>query len=291
MQNVWNTRVKSERQQALLALIGAATLWSLGGLFIKSVNWNPVAIAGMRSAIAALLMWVIKRKFSFNWSATQLWGAVAYASTVILFVTANKMTTAANAILLQYSAPIYVALLSSWFLGERTTKLDWVTIGVVFCGMILFFVDNLSVGNMLGNIIAIFSGVAFAALTLLSRKQKDGSPLESLFLGNVLTAIIGLPFMFQSMPSTKSWMFLGLLGVVQLGFSYILYAFAMKHVTALEGILIPIIEPVLNPIWVLIFLHEVPSRWAIVGGMIVLAGVTARCVIAVIQEKQRVKVS
>jgi drug/metabolite transporter (DMT)-like permease len=275
-----------ERRKAMTALIATAALWSLGGLLIKSVAWNPVAIAGMRSAIAALLMFLYKRKFQFTWSPVQIGGAVAYAATVILFVTANKLTTAANAILLQYSAPIYVALISYWFLGERISRLDWAAIALVIGGMVLFFVDNLSAGGMWGNIIAVLSGVTFAALTLLSRKQKDGSPLESLFLGNLCTALIGLPFMFQSLPDARSWMMLAVLGVVQLGFSYILYAYAMKHVTALEGILVPVIEPILNPIWVMLFLGEVPGRWACIGGVIVLAAVTGRCAIAAVRERR-----
>ena len=275
-----------ERHKALLCLVGTALLWSLGGLLIKSVAWNPVAIAGMRSAIAAVLMFLYKRKFNFTWSKTQIAGAVAYAATVILFVSATKLTTAANAILLQYTAPIYVALLGQWFLGERATRLDWLTIVVVSGGMILFFLDNLTAGNLFGNFIAILSGVAFAALTMLSRKQKDGSPLESLFLGNVLTALIGLPFMLQTMPDSRSWLALAALGLLQLGLSYILYAYAIKHVTALEGILIPIIEPTLNPVWVWLVLGERPGRWAFVGGAIVLLAVTGRCVLSVLQKRE-----
>jgi len=274
------------RRKALLFLVATATLWSLGGLLIKSVAWNPVAIAGMRSAIAAALMYFYKRKFQFTWSKAQIGGAVAYAATVILFVTATKLTTAANAILLQYTAPIYVALFGQWFLGERASRLDWLTIAVVGAGMILFFLDNLSAGHFVGNLIAILSGVAFAALTLLSRKQKDGSPLESLFLGNLLTALIGLPFMLQAMPDGQSWLALLALGVVQLGFSYILYASAIKHVTALEGILIPIIEPILNPVWVWLVFGEMPGKWAFIGGTVVLVAVTGRCVIGALQERE-----
>ncbi len=280
---------QSLRHQALWFLAGAALLWSLGGLFIKSVAWNPIAIAGMRSAIAAFVMFLYKRKFEFNWSKAQIAGAIAYTSTVILFVSANKLTTAANAILLQYSAPIYVAMMGQWFLNERTTKLDWLTIGVVCGGMLLFFLDNLSAGNLWGNVLAILSGVAFASLTVLSRKQKDGSPLESLFLGNLLTACIGLPFMLQSMPDGKSWLVLILLGTVQLGLSYILYSIAIKQVTALEGILVPIIEPILNPLWVWLLLGEKPGQWALVGGTIVLVAVTARCILVALHERKNIE--
>jgi drug/metabolite transporter (DMT)-like permease len=144
--------------------------------------------------------------------------------------------------------------------------------------MVLFFVDDLSKGGFWGNIIAILSGIAFAGMALFLRKQKDHSPLESVFLGNILTFVIGLPFMMHSAPDARGWLGLVLLGVFQLGCSYILYAEAIKHVTALEGILIPILEPVLNPIWVFLLLGERPGKWAITGGIIVLVSVTLRCV-------------
>jgi len=275
------------RKKAFLQLIVTALLWSLGGLLIKWVNWPPLAIAGMRSAIAAVLMVLWCRPLRFNWSFPQLGGAAAYAATVILFVTANKMTTAANAILLQYTAPVYVGLFGWWFLGEKTTKLDWLTIAFTLGGMVLFFQDNLTVGNMFGNLVAIGSGVAFAGLAMFTRKQKDGSSLESMLLGNILTALIGFPFMLGSSPGTQGWIGLVLLGVFQLGLSYILYSKAMKYLTALEGILIPVLEPVLNPVWVFIFLGEKPGPWALVGGLVILITVTARCVIGEIQSHRR----
>jgi drug/metabolite transporter (DMT)-like permease len=265
-----------QRRQAILFLIIASVLWSLGGLLIKLINWNALAIAGMRSAVAALILLVYVRRPHFHWSFDQIGGAVAYALTVTLFVIANKLTTAANAILLQYSAPIYVALFGAWFLGEKTNRLDWITIIFVIGGMTLFFLDDLTGGGWRGNICAIMSAVSFAWLVLFLRKQKDGSPFESVLLGNLVAALIGLPFMFESMPDAKSWLGLLLLGVFQLGLSYIFYAAAIKHVSALEAILIPVLEPLLNPIWVFLLLGETPGWWAVVGGTIVLVAVTAR---------------
>jgi drug/metabolite transporter (DMT)-like permease len=268
------------KQRAVIYLIITALLWSTGGSLIKMVAWNPMAIAGTRSVIAALVMLAFRRRMSFNWGFAQLGGAVCYAGTVIFFVAATKLTTAANAILLQYTAPIYVALLSYWFLRERITRSDLVTIFAAFGGMILFFLDNLSKGAFWGNIIAILSGIAFAGTALFLRKQKDHSPLESVFLGNILTFLIGVSFMVRPLPDTSGWFGLILLGVFQLGVSYILYAEAIKHVTALEGILIPILEPILNPVWVFLLIGEVPGNWAIVGGIIVLISVTLRCISA-----------
>jgi len=273
-----------KRYRAIIFLLIAATLWSSGGLLIKLVSWNSVAIAGLRSLIAVLVLLVFFRHSRLSWSLSQIGGAVAYAVTVTLFVMATKLTTAANAILLQYTAPIYVALLGAWFLGEMTQWFDWITILVVIGGMALFFFDHLTTGNLLGNGCAILSGLSFSFLILFLRKQKNESPLGSIILGNLLTGLIGLPFMFKSMPSPMSWVGLILLGVVQLGLSYVLYSEAIKHVTALEAVLLSGIEPILNPIWVFLILGEVPGKWALVGGFIVFISVTARCVIAALRK-------
>jgi drug/metabolite transporter (DMT)-like permease len=256
--------------------LAAGVLWSLGGLLIKWVEWNPLAIAGARSAIAAVVILAIVRRPRITWSLAQVGGAMAYAATVILFVAATKLTTAANAILLQYTAPVYAALFGWWFLGERVTWGDWITIAVVIGGMLLFFLDRLTVGGMWGNVLALASGITYAGLATLLRKQKDGSPLESVLMGNILTALIGLPFMFQGAPGGSTWVGLILLGVFQLGLSYVLYSEAVKRITALEAILVPVVEPILNPIWVLLVMHEAPGRWAILGGVVVLGAVTGR---------------
>ena len=256
----------------------AALCWSLGGLLIKSVAWPPLAVAAGRGFIAAAFLAAFAPRFRFTWSAAQIGGAIAYASTTVLFVTANKLTTAANAILLQYTAPVWIALFGAWFLGERATRADWATIAVVFGGMALFFCDDLRLSGVTGNLVALASGVAFASMTLLLRKQKDTSAVESIFLGNLLAGVIGLPFIVQSglLPNTGSWIALGLLGTVQLGFSYLLYSRAIRHVTALEAVLIPVIEPILNPVWVLLMLGERPGPLSLLGGVIVLTAVTLR---------------
>jgi drug/metabolite transporter (DMT)-like permease len=273
--------MKNAAHTRAVGLMAAAALcWSLGGLLIKSVAWPPLAVAGGRGFIAAAFLAVFAPRFRFTWSAAQIGGAVAYAATTILFVTATKLTTAANAILLQYTAPVWIALFGAWFLGERATRGDWLTIAIVFGGMGLFFCDDLRLAGLTGNLIALASGVAFASMTLLLRKQKDTSAEESIFLGNLLAGIVGLPFMIsaQTCPNTRGWIALALLGIVQLGVSYLLYARAIRHITALEAVLIPVIEPILNPIWVLLVLGERPGPLSMVGGAIVLSAVTARTV-------------
>lgn len=285
------TEITPKRSLALFLLAVTAVMWSLGGLLIKLVNWNPIAIAGGRSLIAAalILLFIKKPDFKFNW--LKFASAFVYAATVIAFVCATKLTTAANAIVLQYTAPIYVAIFGAIFLKEKVRKHDVITIIVVLGGMLLFFVEKLSPGGMLGNMLAIFSGVTFAFVALLLRLQKDDSPLDRIFWGNILTAVIALPFMFQSAPDAKSVLGISLLGIFQLGFSYILFSIAIKNVSALEAVLIPVIEPVMNPIWVALVVHEVPGIYSLIGGGIVLTAITIRCVYTYFLSKKQQEVT
>lgn len=264
------------RKKALIYLIIASLLWSTGGLFIKLVSWNPMAIAGARSGIAALVMMLYLRKPVKSLGKVKLLGASSYTLLVILFVTANKLTTSANAILLQFTAPIWVALFSRWFLKEKTQKSDWITIAVVMWGMILFFIGDLGSGNITGNFVAVLSGVAMAGVVIFLKLQAEDSPIEMTLIGNIFTFIIGLPFFFLSLPSWESILGLLILGVFQLGISYILYTKAIKYVSAIEAILIPIIEPLLNPIWVFWFTGEGPGSHAILGGAIVIIAIITR---------------
>ncbi len=268
--------------RAIGQLLLAALFWSLGGLLIKSADWPPLAVAGGRGLVAAIFLALTNRGLRFTFSPIQLIAAVAYAGCTVLFVASTKLTTAANAILLQYTAPIWIALLGAWFLGEKTTRTDWLTIGVVLGGMALFFADGLAFGGALGNLLGVLSGVCFATMTLALRRQKDGSPVESIILGNVIAFLIGLPFMIGvPAPSPTGIAAIVALGVVQLGFSYWLYARAIRHVTALEAVIIPIIEPILNPVWVFLVSGEKPSGWALLGGLIVMGAVTARALVSI----------
>lgn len=247
-----------------------------------ATSWSGLAVAGGRGIIAALFLWLTNRNLRFHLSRDQMIGALGYAACTVTFCTATTLTSAANAILLQYTAPIWVALLGAWFLGERATRADWFTIVVALGGMTLFFKDSLTLGHLDGDVLAVLSGVFFASMTIALRKQKDGSPVESIILGNLLAFVIGLPWIIQSPALPPSgWIALLALGIVQLGMSYWLYARAIRHVTALEAVLIPVVEPILNPVWVLLFMHEKPSRWALVGGAVVLGAVTVRAVASV----------
>ena len=268
----------------MIQLVAAALCWSLGGLLIKEVatSWPGFAVAGGRGLIAAGFLLVTNRGLRFHFSRAQLIGAVSYAAVTVTFCVANTLTTAANAILLQYTAPVWVALFGAWFLGERATRADWLTIAVVLGGMALFFADSLELKHLAGNAIAVVSGVCFAGMAIALRKQKDTSASESIILGNLLAFLVGLPWIVRAPPlGATGWTALVVLGVVQLGVSYWLYARAIKHVTALEAVLVPVIEPILNPVWVLLALHERPTPLALAGGAIVLGAVTLRAVVSV----------
>jgi drug/metabolite transporter (DMT)-like permease len=257
--------------RALLLLAACALLWSMGGVLIKSVELHPLAIAGIRSAIAAVVLAIAARRLHFTWSRTQIVTAVCFAYTVISFVSATKLTTAANAILLQYTAPVYIILLSGPLLQERVTRRDVCALSAILLGMVVFFLEKLSTAHLVGDLIAISSGVSFAGLTIALRLHKGASTFPSLFLGHVLAALIGVPFLFaSSAPTAHDWVFLTLLGVLQLGIPYVLYGIAIHYVSALEGALIPMLEPVFNPIWVALFLGELPSTYALAGGAIVI---------------------
>lgn len=252
-------------------------LWSSGGLFIKVVSWHPLAIAGVRSFFSAIVIGLIFGRRIINFSGAQLVGALGYAGMVTLLVVSTKLTTAANAIFLQYTAPVYVALLSYVLLKEKISRGDWWMMGLVFCGMTLFFLDDLSWGSLAGNLCGIGSGVSFAAFAMALRMQKGAAPAGSVLLGNLITFVIGLPFYEAPWPDATGWTALVLLGVFQLGISYFFYTEAVAYVTALEAVLIPVIEPVLNPIWVFLVLGERPGMMSMIGGAIVLAVITIRC--------------
>lgn len=263
-------------KKALIYLVITSVLWSTGGLFIKLVDWNPLAIAGARSGVAAAVMLLYLRKPIKPKGKIKLLGAFAYTGLVILFVSANKLTTSANAILLQYTSPIWVIIFSGLFLKEKIMKHDLVTVFVVMLGMLLFFVGDLKSGNMLGNFLAVLSGVFMGGMVVALKLESKSEPADITVLGNLLTLIVTFPFFFKSVPSLKSVLVLLMLGGLELGIAYIFYTSAIKHVSAVEAILIPVLEPLLNPVWVFLFTRESPGVFALIGGTIVIAAIVGR---------------
>lgn len=268
--------LKNNRYKAIAAALIASTMWSSGGILIKQVDWNPMATAGTRSFIASMVLLTYVKKPKFTKTKPQIIGMIASALTVLSFVIANRLTTPANAILLQYTAPIFAAILGVKFLKERIHWYDIAAIIAVFLGMLLFFIDNVSFGNIIGNLLAILTGFCLAATTITLKLQKDSSPIEITLFGNLLAFFVAIPFIFGNIPSSKSIVALAILGVFQLGIPYIFYVYSTKYLTALEVMLITVMEPLLSPIWVYLFSGERPGDYAIFGGIIVIAAVLAR---------------
>src|SRR2546429_9529515 len=234
-------------QQRFLApvlLVITALLWSLGGVLSKSIDWPPMAIAAGRSIAAIPVLLVCARGQQFTFSPAQIGGAIAYAATVALFVFATRMTTAANAIFLQYTAPIYVAIIGRWYLGERPLPIDWWVIAVALGGIALFFLDRLTTSGFWGNIVALASALAFASLVIFLRKERTGSPINSIILGNVIVAIAGAPFLLRAPlhPARALWLVL-VRGGFELRLSYSLHAGSVKQTDPPEATLIPLMEP------------------------------------------------
>tara|TARA_A100001037_G_scaffold285071_1_gene292061 strand:- start:15 stop:851 length:837 start_codon:yes stop_codon:yes gene_type:complete len=268
-------------------LIVAALMWSVGGLFIKLVELSPLAITGTRSLAAAGVFLIYLQKVKWYWNKYFIIGVISYASMMVLYVTSIRLTTAANAIFLEFTAPVYVVVLSYFILNERVTLFDILSIIVIFCGMGLFFFDELTFEGFWGNILATIAGVCLGIVTVMLRKEKD-SAFDMVFFGNLLTAILCLPFMFSGFNETVAvdWLIIFGLGVVQLGLPYILYTLALRYVHAIDAILVSMIEPILNPIWVFLFVGERIGEWAVYGGALVLFGSLGRALMKLYLEKK-----
>ncbi len=267
-----------ERRKAVLFLILAATLWSTGGVMIKAISWGPMAILGARSIFSTLLLLVYVRRFPIHWTRWKIAATIGHVLTASLFVTATKLTTAANAIFLQYTAPVYIVLLGAWFLKERPSRNDWISMAIIFAGMALFFGDRLSFNGLEGNLLAVLSGVTLAVMNVSLRAQKDSDPAESILLGSLFIAIVGFPFVLKESWTITNWLIILYLGLVQIGLAFVFFTTAIKHVPAIEATLISTLEPVLNPVWVFLFVGEQPGRFALLGGVIVLAGVALNAI-------------
>ena len=262
--------------RCFLLLVLTATLWSTGGAIIKSVNWPPLGIAAARSifALVVLLSLGCGRCAFKRPTGTRVLTGLLLALVSITFIFATKLTTAANAIFLQYTAPIWVALLAPVLLGEPTRKGDWVFIGAVFGGMALFFLDEVSLDDLAGIGLAVVSGIIYAGLAMSLRHENEEGRMASLVYGNILLVLLGLAVFRPPWPTGRDILLLAALGGLQFGLAYYFYALASRGVTALEMTLVTALEPILNPLWVFFWTGERPAPWALAGGGIVLAAVT-----------------
>lgn len=260
-----------------LLIAATAILWSFGGLLIKLISWNAMTINGMRAIFAAAILMAYMRKPRITFSLPVILGGVCMAATTILFVFANKLTTSANAIVLQYTAPIFLIILTPLVLKTRLKALDIAAVLATFAGIALFFLDQLKGSALLGNLLAVASGLTFAGL-FLSNKLPGARPAEALLLGHLINIAAGLPFIFTSITfEPTAWLAIVLLGVFQLGLAYVLFSIGVKTTPPITASLIAALEPLLNPIWVFLLggSHEKPGVWALAGGAIVLVAVVA----------------
>jgi drug/metabolite transporter (DMT)-like permease len=270
-----------DHQKGIIAVLAAALLWSTGGILVKLVTLTPMQISFSRCFFASLVFLVLFRKklLLVNWFT--FLNAFFYAALLTLYVIATKTTTAANAIFLQYTAPIYVLLFEPLINKTKYEKLNIITISVCVVGMFLFFTGKLSPGDLKGNILALLSGIIFAAFLLGMRKNDHKYQFSSIFYGNIIVVVFLLPSMFDVKSITTSdFSMLAFLGIFQIGVAYAIFSYGLKRVYAVEASLISMIEPVLNPVWVLIWYGEIPSFFAIIGGIIILVAIASRTIIS-----------
>lgn len=280
--------MKNQHTLGILAVLLGATVWSTGGLCIKLLPYDPYTILFYRSIFAALTFLAFFRQRAL--AMTPLVGTVGllYAGLAICFVVATKTTTAANAVLLQYTAPIYVFLLEPFLFKFKLTKLHIITVIVCFLGMLLFFAEDLGGGSLQGNLIALLSGLLLAIMMIAQRFNRTDHYDAGLFWGNIFIALICLPWFLQSAtPTLEHWTLFFILGVIQIGIGYMLFNYGLKRTLAIESVLLAMMEPILNPVWVFIGYGEKPGIWAILGGLLILGMLAVQVILG---EKMRPKV-
>jgi drug/metabolite transporter, DME family len=258
-------------------VVAAALLWSTGGLFIKLTSLAALPLSCGRSLLAAVTVAILTRREGFGLNVVTALAGLLYAALLLLFVVATKLTTAANAIFLQYTAPIYILLFEPLLYREPFRWRDALTVAGCLGGMSLFFVGVLRAQDVHGNVVALASGVCFAFFTLLLRhpRAREVNRASAVIYGNLLLALVTAPWFLSAEPPTaRDTAALVYLGVVQIGVAYALFTLGMSRgVRSLDAGITAYIEPVLNPLWVYLFLGEIPARWAILGGIIILASV------------------
>ena len=271
---------KQHQMAGQLAILATAFLWSTSGLFIKLLAWHPVVIAGSRSLVAAIFLLFIRiispppkgvknRAFPF-------WGAaILNTFTMLTFIIANKLTASANVILLQYSAPVWAALLGWHLIKEKPKWEHWFALVMVIGGLIIFFNNALGSGQLPGDALSVISGILFGAQTVFLRMMKDGNPRDSLLMSHVMTFVISLPFVviYRPIISVPSILPILYMGFIQIGAASLLFSFGIKRVSAVQTMLTAALEPICNPLWVMLILGEKPSYLAVIGGAIILFAV------------------
>jgi drug/metabolite transporter, DME family len=272
-------------KKGLIYISFTAFLWSTSGFFIKYLTITAFQISFFRSLIAAITVYAItvlrKKSIKFEFDTASNLAAIFYAGILILFVIATKMTTAANAIFLQFTAPMYLVVLEPLVLKTKFEPKNIITILICIGGMILFFFGKLEIGNIYGNLIAIASGLCFAMFSLLLKykrvKHKSKSTLNNVITGNALVAVIAGIIIFPNFTvDLTQGLILLYMGAIQIGVSYIIFNEGIKYVSATESMIIATLEAMFNPIWVFIGLGEAPSVYSIIGGVIIFGAIIWR---------------
>lgn len=269
-------------RKALAQMIICSVLWSIAGIFIKLVSCSAMVIAGMRSLFAAITIFaflIVTRKKIYI-DKKIFFAALIMCLSFICFILANKMTASANAIVLQYTQPVFIVIISVIFLKKRFVGADIAAIFFTLIGIVLFFIDSINPGGMAGNAIAVFAGVLLAVLFVLMGEFSALARMNTILFGHIFTALIGLPFIFftENCIDVKNILMLLILGVFQIGIPYILFAMAVGKCSALTCSLVGVIEPILNPVWVAVFYGEIPGTVSVFGCIIVLITITLWCV-------------
>ena len=263
------------RQRSILFVFLASVCFSTGGLFIKLVPWSALAINGARNLIGAAVIgiYLLATRHRLVFSRRVFIGALSMIGVTTLFALANKMTTAANTIVLQFTAPVFVILFMAVIYRQKPGRLDLVICFLVLLGVVLFFVDGIRAGNLAGNIIAVLSGICYAGVFMMNT-GKNADAISSCFLGQLAAGIIFTPLCFGetdfSLPGMAAVI---ALGVVQVGGAYILFSVGIRHTPAVTASLLTGMEPILNPLLVAAFYGERISPLSIVGSVIVVCSI------------------
>ena len=271
-----------KENRAMLEMLMCAALWSIAGIFIKLIPWNSFVISALRSFFAGLtvLVYIRIKGYKIVINRQTLIPGLLLGLVYIAFVAANKLTTAANAIVLQFTDPIFIVIFSALFFGQRFKKRDFIAVICTFIGIGMFFLDQLSEGYLIGNFVAIFAGACLGGMFIAMGKAETQERFSAMLVGQAVAFIFGLPFIITTKPefSVLPVLHIIILGVLQLGIPYILYGRAAEHCPPLACSLLGALEPLLNPVWVLIFDGEKPGLFALIGGVIVIVSVTVWCI-------------
>ncbi len=271
-----NTKYKGPLLIALTAI-----MWSSAGVMIKLVPWDAMSIVGLRSAFAAVVMLIYMRRPRITFTKPVVLGGVALSATMTFFILANKLTTAANAIVLQYTQPIFVILMSAMVLRTRPKGLDIGAVCIVFAGITLFFFDQLKPDAMLGNLMAIIAGFSFAVVFIVN-KLPGAQPEQSILLAYLINTVMGIPFIIMNVTwEAVPWLAVAGMGILQLGIPYLLFGIAIRITSPVTASLIAALEPLLNPIWVMLATGEKPGAFAVAGGAVVLVTIVVYNIISI----------